>query len=470
MFLGIDLGSSSVKVMAVSKHERYKYKGVYPENTSPYEHDAQMVEQAVHGALEGLFANTPVKPEDIEAIGLDGHGPSIVFMDGEGTALTPIITWQDRRAMEESQMLRERIPGFAKDGTSYEAKLCWFYAHHPELFRPGVEAFYPKDYILFRLCGVRMMDGSTASTIAFYDRAEKSWAPCAPFFPPEVMPQVFPSWEKVGETGTAFSRACGLPDGIPIVPGGIDAFCEAVGSGGVREGIVVDGSGTSTCLTLCMKQDGVHSEHVLPGLALETPMLSSTGASYRWLCGLFPQVDMNALQDEVDPSAPVNLIYLPYLSGERTPINDDRATGVFLGLRPNTGPKQLLQAVMQGVAFAIAQNLDLMSGRVEKVRAVGGANSSPLWLQIKANAAGLSYEQMEENDGAAFGSALLAAYGTGAYTMDDVEALLRVRRTAEPDGSHREEYCALRKVYEGLYPKLKDLYCDMYRLREALDQ
>ena len=362
-----------------------------------------------------------------------------------------------------------RLPGFQKDGTSYEAKLCWFYRHQPELFRPGILALYPKDYLLLRLCGSAMMDRSTASTIAFYHRERGDWADCAPFFPPEVMPPTAPSWIAAGETGTDFSRACGLPDHIPIFPGGIDSFCEAVGAGGIRPGIVVDGSGTSTCLTACLKQDGVHAEHVLPGLALETPMLSNTGASYRWLCSLFPALDLDQIQTRIDPARPINLIYLPYLSGERSPIYDDRATGVFLGLRPDTGPQALLQAMMQGVAFAVTQNLDLMAESVEKVRAVGGANRSTLWLQIKANASGLCFEQMEETDAAAFGCALLAGYGSGAYSLSELEDLLQVRQGFQPHTAYRAEYRALYQIYQTLYPKLEDSYRAMYQLRARLD-
>lgn len=468
MVLGIDLGSSSVKVMAVSQNQRYSAKASYPADIDPCVHPVNEVEAAVIRGIQTLFQTTPIRPEEIEAIGMCGHGPSIVFLDGEGTPLTPIITWQDSRALEESRMLGEKLPGFHKDGTSYEAKLCWFYTHHPELFVDGVQAFYPKDYFLYRLCGRRIMDSSTASTIAFYDRAGHHWEHCTPFFPPCVMPEVFPSWERAGETGTEFSRACGLPDHIPVVGGGIDSFCEAVGAGGVRDGIVVDGTGTSTCLTLCMKQDGIHSEHVLPGLALETPMLSWTGASYRWISRLFPETDMQALQEAISPTKPINALYLPYLSGERSPINDDCATGVFVGLRPDTGKKELLHTVMQGVAFAVAQNLALMSCKVEKVRAVGGGNSSKLWLQMKANASGLCYEQMKENDAGAFGAALLAAYGIGRYTIEDLEQMLEISQVMQPETEYQAEYQALLRDYSGLYPKLKELYSSMYQLRGRL--
>ena len=465
MFLGIDLGSSSVKVKAVSGHQRYSFKAEYPAETDPCVHQVDTVTSAVRQAVRGLLETAPVKAEEIQAIGMCGHGPSIVFLDPAGAPLTPIVTWQDNRALEESRMLSGRLPGFHKDGTSYEAKLCWFYRHHPELFRKGIQAFYPKDYFLYLLCGRRIMDSSTASTIAFYDRVGQNWDGCAPFFPPPVMPEVVPSWLPVGKTGTEFSRLCGLPDGIPVVGGGIDSFCEAVGAGGVREGIVVDGTGTSTCLTLCMKQDGVHSEHVLPGLALETPMLSWTGASYRWLSRLFPETDMEALQEQIAPIRPINILYLPYLSGERSPINDDCATGVFVGLRPETGKKELLQAVLQGVAFAVAQNLSLMSCRVEKVRAVGGGNSSRLWLQIKANASELCYEQMRENDAGAFGAALLAAYGVGAYTIEDLEQMLEISNVMEPQTEYQAEYQALLAEYQALYPQLRETYGSMYQLR-----
>lgn len=458
MFLGVDIGSSSIKVMAIDGVKHYKAKAEYPSGTSPYEHAAEVVKGTIAEAIQNLFKETPVKPEDIQALALDGHGPSIIFTDEKGDALTPLVTWQDKRASEESKMLESLIPGYHKDGTAYEAKLVWFAKHHPELFREGVQAYYPNCYIIRCLCGISILDSSTASTLIYYDRKNKSWEPCREFFDPCVMPDVFPSWETVGYTCTEFSRACGLPDGVAIVPGGIDSFCEAIGAGGIREGIVVDGSGTSTCLTFCKPQDGVSAEHVLPGLALECAMQSSTGSSYKWVSSLFPETDMMALQEKIDAKKPVDLIYLPYLVGERSPINDDDATGVFLGLTPNTDQKDMLQAVMQGVAFATAQNLDLMHGEVKKLRGVGGANSSPLWLQIKANSAGIPVEQMEENDAASFGSALLAAYGNGNYTLDEVEKLLGVKRVVEPQDAQKEQYKKLRKAYENLYPAIKGIY------------
>ncbi len=466
-FLGVDIGSSSVKVLVFAGERRYKAREYYPAGTSPFEHDTQIVAETVSRALGRLFDDNGVDPSTISGIGLSGHGPSAVFIDKDGTPLTPIVTWQDRRALEEAALLKELWPGFQKDATSLEAKLFWFYRHYPALFEPGITYLDPKSYFAYLLCGKRTIDLSTATTILYYDHGRDAWDTGATGVPARVMPEVVPSWSEIGRTCTDFSRACGLPDGIPVYPGGIDAFCEAVGAGGFLDDVVVDGSGTSTCLTRSVDTNLSRTLHVLPDAAILIDTLSSTGASYQWFKECFAGMDMDALEREIDPAKPVNLLFLPYLSGERSPVWDEKARGVFLGMDSQTTAAQMLQALFQGVGFAIRHNVERMGGDIKTIRAVGGVNRNDKWLQIKANICGVRFERMMEQDASAFGAAIIAAVGSGAYTKEDCDGCIKAGGVFEPDLSVKASYDALFAIYKDMYGALKDTFRSLYHCGQA---
>lgn len=465
MYLGIDIGTSSVKALAVSRERRVSASGKYPAGTSATEHDPKMLLAAVKEAIQGVLSQG-VSPEDIGGIGMDGHGPSIVFVDEEGRAVTPIVTWQDRRAEEEMNALRSAIPGFMKDATSYEAKLLWFYRRYPELFTPGHTAMYPKDYVFFCLTGRRIMDHSTASTIAFYDYPKSSWEACEAFFPKDVMPEVIPAYSEGGRCVTPYALECGLKESTPIYPGGIDAFCEIVGAGGFSESIIVDGSGTSSCLSRRVPVVPGVKRHVLPDSALIQCSTNCSGQSYKWLGRLFDKEDLDSLQDKIDTSEPSGIIYLPYLIGERAPIFDGRATGLFFGLTLDTKKEDLLKALFEGVAFSLLHNIETMGEGVQRIRAVGGANSSEKWLQIKANVSGITIEQMAEKDAAALGSALLAALGSGDYDEKSLGELVSINKVIEPEPGAHEKYLKFFEIYKELYPALKEQMHVLSRLKE----
>ncbi len=467
MHLGLDIGSSSIKALLFDGPNHYKASADYPAGYSCFEQDAKMVSEAVKAAIQKLIKTHNIKPDKITTIGLCGHGPSIVFVDKAGTAVTPVITWQDTRALKEAAELRGRWPGFEKDGTSYEAKLLWYYRNFQELCGGGYTALYPKDYLVLLLTGRCCMDCSTASAIVYYDRNSKSWSSRG-ILPLEMMPEVVDSWEESGQTATGFSRDCGLPDGIPVFSGGIDCFCEAVGAGGLDYGTVVDGSGTSTCLTRAVERNDTASWHVLPDSALHINMLSSTGAAFKWFQNQIASGEVEALMEGIRPERPEHIIFLPYLSGERCPIWDEKARAVFLGIDGSTGKQQLLQAVLQGVGFAIRQNLDAMGQGINIVNAVGGGNRSDVWLQIKANICGVPFDKLEEQDASAFGAALIGAIGNKDYSVSDAKALVVVNKRFEPEAKCKAEYDGLYKNYKKLYPALKDIYHDMFTQRDGI--
>lgn len=454
MFIGMDIGSSSVKAVAMMDGKRYKAKAEYPAGTGALEQDALAVAETVAGCFRRLLCENDLPAERVRGIGLCGHGPSIVFVDGAGAAKSTIVTWQDHRAAPQAAKLREILPGFNKDGTSFEAKLIWSWENQRELFEAGYTPLYPKDYLLGLLCGRVCMDESTASAIVYYDRANRCWN-ARGLFPGKNLPEVVAPWACAGVTGTDFSRSCGLPDGVAVYPGGIDCFCEAVGAGGVFPGLVVDGTGTSTCLTRVAARGDGASYHVLPDMDLSVNMISSTGASFKWFCEKIDP-DGTEMIRGIDPSKPTKLLFLPYLNGERCPIWDEEAKGLFLGITPETDRMEMLQAVLQGVALAIRHNLEDMGGATA-VGAVGGGNRSDTWLQIKADVCGIPFRKLSEQDASAFGSALLAALGSDSVTAKEAEAMVEAEKVFAPNGSLRQFYDGLYALYKEAYPALKHI-------------
>lgn len=461
-FLGIDIGSSSVKILAFAGDQIYKARENYPYTITTSEHDPHMVAFAVQRSFSQLFEKNGLDPAAIAGIGLSGHFPSLLFVDKDGLPQTPIITWQDQRAFKEAINLRDFWTDFSKDGSSIEAKLLWFWRNRPALFAPGTSVLDPKSYIAYLLCGKRSIDLSSASNIRYYNRALNKWDGRTPGIPLDVMPEIFKSWQAIGTTNTKFSRSCELPDGIPVYPGGIDAYCESVGAGGFSNGIVVDGSGTSTCVSRPVPIDMDHFLHILPDASIHIEALSSSGVAYKWFQECFAEADLNTLSESIRADDPACLLFLPYLTGERSPIWDEKARGVYVGIDLLTGADTMLQALYQGVGFAIRQVLDGMGQGIRCIRAVGGANRNDKWLQIKANIIGLPYERMKEHDASALGAALIAAIGSGNYEQSDFDTFIKPEKVFEPDFRSKPKYDHLYTSYKALYGRLRETFSELY--------
>jgi xylulokinase len=464
MFLGIDIGSSSVKAALFSGSGfsviRMGYESL---RAAESEYPAEIVEKAVAACCQRLFSSGAAKHEDIKGIGLCGHGPSILFIDAEGRAVSPLYTWQNTQAAGEAAALRNEWPGFRKDGSSWEAKIRWANNHHPDWFKQGNTCLYPKDYIIYRLCGRRIIDSSTASTLYFFNREERRWKPAG--FPETVLPEVVDSWGCAGTTSGSFGAACGFPGGIPVYAGGIDAYCGMVGAGAVVPGIIVDETGTSTCLSRCYTEGQGRDWHVLPELSLSMQTLSNTGDSLEWFRKLTGGEDIGNLSGGIDPHKPIPIIFLPYLNGERSPMWDERASGAWIGLTRETDMKQLFHAVLQGIGFAVYHNMQILEargGRCQLVHAVGGGIDDT-WLQMKADITGKTYCKMKYRNSAAPGAALIAAVGAGTLSPADIPGLLPVSERFEGESLAHKAYAPLFQIYAGMYEKLKDT---MHRLRE----
>lgn len=466
MFLGIDIGSSSVKAVAVSTQRMLSYRADYPVGTDSKEHSPKMLLDTVRDAIWGIL-NQGVAKESIRGIGLDGHGPSVVFIDKNGKPLSNIVTWQDQRSKVETDFFEKELEGFSKGASCYEGKLLWFYKRYPELFKQGYTALYPKDYVIYALSGERIMDHSTASTIAFYDDKEKNFSKCEKYFPSSVMPRIVPAYKEGPRANTEYANSCGL-NNIPICPGGIDSFCEIIGAGGLSSDVIIDGSGTSSCLSRIIKEEPKRSKHILKDYSLVQKTTNSSGLSYKWFGNIIGKDTIGSLSQEINTNVPSGLIYLPYLNGERCPIYDEKASGVFLGLNTSTTNTSMLQGLFEGVSFSILSCIEeINDGSVENIYAVGGANKNETWLQIKANITGMNYHLMKESDGAALGSALLPAMDIGGYNKKELLSLLKVEKTIKPEPKMKEKYAPYYEIYKNSYKNLKNNMHTLYELNSV---
>jgi len=501
MYIGLDIGTSSAKAAVIKGDSVTFHAATYPTGTQRAgNHDVGLVRRAVEELFLTIASSHPAGMPELQGIAMSGHGPSALLAGTDGTALSNLVTWQDSDARSEEEVIRESFAGFDKGGSSYEGKALRLFRHFPHLFTPGVKVLYPKDYFSSLLTGRMSTDRSTASTIAFWDDRQLAWEPRATGIPSGFFPEVIEPWAESGRTGTTWSRACGIPDGVPVYGGGIDAYSELLGVGAVRPGALVDGTGTSTCLSVILSatQDSPGQSpknpsrdkakaapavpergdrHLLPGLRLCMETMSYTGGSLQWILqilGSSMAKDMAVLEP-----GPVTLLFLPYLLGERSPIWDAKASGIFAGLRSDTGRPELLTAIMQGCAFGVRQNLGLLhsldpmqSSINGDVMAVGGGACNDTWLQMKADITGCRYLRPVYPEAAPLGAALLAAFGReGTDPSELARRYVRIDRTFEPstDKKRRDTYDKLFGLYLELYDRLRDTLHSLADLKESAD-
>jgi xylulokinase len=431
-------------------------------------------------AIRAALADAAIARDDVVAIGLTGQMHGAVLLDDAGAVLRPAILWNDQRTAEACDEIRravgpERLIAITGNDalTGFTApKLVWVRDREPGVWASIRHVLLPKDYVRWRLTGEYAIDKADGSGTLLFDLAARDWSTevlAALRIDRGWLPPTFEGPAVTGVVSAAAAEATGLRAGTPVVAGGGDQAANAVGVGAIGPGVVALSLGTSgvvfaTTETPLRDPAGqVHAFcHAVPGRwHMMTVMLSAAGC-LRWFRDTLAPGEMyeglTAAAGTVPPGAD-GLIFLPYLSGERSPHPDPLARGAFVGLTVGHDRRHLTRAVLEGVAFGLRDGLDQMIAAgmpaPAQVRASGGGTASPLWRQILADVLQAELATVSTTEGAAFGAGALAAVGAGWF--ESVEAAtgawVQVTPTAAP-GPDTDRYAEVHASYRGLYPAL----------------
>jgi len=432
------------------------------------------------GSIRQALAVTGVAGSDIAAIGLTGQMHGLVLLDPMERVLRPAILWNDQRTAEACDEIREAVgPDRLIEITGNDAltgftapKLMWVRDHEPEIWARAAHVLLPKDYVRLRLTGDHALDKADGAGTLLFDLAARDWSAevlDALRIDPAWMPRTFEGPEITGRISDAAAEASGLRAGTPVVAGGGDQSANAVGVGAVDPGVVALSLGTSgvvfatTAAPIRDPRGQVHAFcHAVPERwHLMTVMLSAAG-SLRWFRdAVAPGEAFGALADAAGtvPAGSDGLLFLPYLTGERSPYPDPLARGAFVGLSIGHDRRHLTRAVLEGVAFGLRDGLDQMIAAgmpaPSQIRASGGGTASSVWRQILADVLGAEIATVSTTEGAAFGAGLLAAVGAGWYPSVQAGAGALVRATpAATPGPDAAAYAAAHASFRELYPAL----------------
>jgi xylulokinase len=487
--LGLDISTTGAKALLIDNAGRVVASHTTPQPIStpkPLWSEQNPADwwDGIAQSIRQALATADVRGDEVACIGLTGQMHGLVLLDAAGQVLRPSILWNDQRTQAQCDEMTERI-GFERliqlTGnralTGFTApKILWVRENEPDVYAKAAHILLPKDYIRFRLTGDYAMDVSDASGTSLLDVANRTWSGEVVDtlgIPQSWLPTLVEGPQVTGGVSAEAAAATGLKAGTPVVGGGGDQAAGAVGVGAVQPGIVGLVVGTSGVVFAPLAQYAYEPEgrlhafcHAVPGMWHFMGVMLSAAGSLQWYRDtIAPGQSFDALTAaaaEVPPGAE-GLLFLPYLSGERTPHPDPLARGAFIGLTVRHTLAHMTRAVLEGVAFGLKDGFKLMEGAGlaagdMQIRVSGGGAKSPLWRQILADVIGAPLVTTSTTEGAAYGAALLAAVGAGVYP-DVPAACAAAIQTGEPTTpQHPEAYEAAYATYSTLYPTLKETF------------
>ena len=482
LILGIDVGTTNAKALLATPEGKVVAQAVqsHPLLTPRpgwVEQNAEDWWRSTAAVAAQVMRESGAEPEQVAALGISGQGCAATLINRAGRPLRPSIIWMDARSGAECAAMEQRagerlfqINGKQPAPYNVDPKLLWLQRHEPDVLQDAWCSLTTTGYINYRLTGEAVTNVSDASIPFAFDQRACDWSEelIAAFeIPRRLYPAVAPCQQIIGELTPEAAAAMELRPGIPVIAGGEDTSAAGLAVGVMQPGQAMLSLGTGGSIYIAQAEPVAHPQlltfaHVLAGQWFVGGTIVAFGASLAWCKDLLGHTDfehMTALAASIDPGAR-GLIFLPYLSGELQPINDGSARGVFFGLSLNTGQPELIRAVLEGVAFSIAHNIQVareVGAQISELRAVGGPTRSPLWCQIIADITGQPLTVLRDNPGAPLGNVFLAAAGVGLIPDAGVAAAQAavVDRVYFPDPAYRHRYDCQFAIYRELYPSLK---------------
>ncbi len=480
VYLGIDLGTSAVKALAVrsdgsiageaSESCAVSYPGIGMCEQSPADWIA-----AASRAVRSLGLGKGC----VRGIATGGQMHGSVLLDGRGEVVRPCVLWNDGRAREETEYLNNavgkdalvRMTGNVAFAGFTAPKLMWIKKHEPEAFARVRTIMLPKDYAVYALTGVMSTDLSDASGTLLFDTARGAWSEemcriCS--VGADMLPEARRSQEIVGYLSDGGAALLGLDSGIPVCAGAGDNAAAAIGTGTTGAGSCNISLGTSGTVFVCTDGyvpggDTLHSfRHADGGYHLMGCMLSAASCN-KWWTEDVCRTGYETAQSEMPEPGSAGVIFLPHLTGERSPHNDTDARSMFVGMRPHTTRGDMGLAVLEGVAFGLRGMLEAAGTEIKHTRICGGGARSGLWRRVTASVLRTAVETTATENGPAFGAALLAMTGCGEYgsVAEACASCVRAGGVTLPEAELADRYDEIYAVYKDIYPAMKRVFRDM---------
>ena len=494
--LGIDIGTSACKVAVFDREGQVKaavtgdYPVYYPRE-GWVEQNPEEWWEAVCQAIREVLEKGQIAPEEIAGIGIDGQSWSAIAIDKEGKVLTNTPIWMDTRAQEICDRLNREMGEneiFAVAGNSLQpsyttTKILWYKENLPEIYKKIYKILQSNSYIVYKLTGAITQDVSQGYGLHCFDMYTGTWdlQMCEKLeIPAEFLPEICSCDTIVGTVTEKAAQQCGLTAGIPVAAGGLDAACGTLGAGVIHPGETQEQGGQAGGMSICT--DSYQADprlilgfHVVPGQWLLQGGTTGGGGVMRWFEREFADYErmmkeetgkssldqLNEIGEKIAPGCD-GVIFLPYMAGERSPIWNPHAKGVFYGLDFSKTKGHMLRACMEGVAFSLRHNLEIAEeagAHAEVLRAMGGSANSLLWTQIKSDVTGKPVEVPASDTATTLGAAILAGVGVGFYKDYEEAVALTVKETRKhmPDPDKKAVYDRAYANYLELYRSLEHM-------------
>lgn len=483
-YIGIDLGTSAVKLLLMSSDGTIEnivskeYLISFPHPGWSEQNPSDWWNQSLAGVRE-LIAG--IDKTQVAGISFGGQMHGLVTLDKEDQIIRPAILWNDGRTGEETAYLNEVI---GKEKLSeYTAniafagftapKILWMQKNEPEFWKRTAKIMLPKDYLIYQFSGQFCTDYSDASGMLLLDVKNRCWSKemmeiCG--VNETQLPKLCESYEVVGTIKAELAKELGIPETVKIVAGAGDNAAAAIGTGTIGEGKCNISLGTSGTIFISSErftvdpENALHSfDHADGGYHLMACMLSAASCNKWWLEEILQTKDYAGEQSDISRLGENQVFYLPYLMGERSPLNDPDARAMFIGMSMDTTRADMTQAVLEGVAYGLRDSLEIARKQgihIDRAKICGGGAKSELWLQIIASVLKLTLEVPENEEGPGFGAAILAAVGCGEYASLAVacDKLIRTKKIIEPDTDIMEKYDVSYRKFQKLYPAVRAWY------------
>lgn len=490
-FIGIDIGTTSVKLLVIDEQGSVVKSAVrdYPISFPRALWSEQNPEDWWSRTLDGLKELVAgLDKDEIKALSFSGQMHGLVVLDEADQVIRPAILWNDQRTEKQCKYLNEEVgQRIISDWTGNLAltgftapKLLWLRENEPENFARIKKVMLPKDYVAYRMTGVLATDLSDASGTLYLDVKNRAWSkPMLELLGinEEQLPKLYESYQAVGSMGKELAVELGLHDNVKVVIGGGDQAVAAVGGGVVEPGACSLSLGTSgvvfasTDRFFVDEKNSLHSFCHANGKYHQMGVTLAAAASLKWWVeevnrssdfdGLLHEAEEAQIDDQV--------FFLPYLMGERTPHNDPNCRGTFLGMNMTHQRKHLTRAVLEGVAFSLRDTFEIMKSMgigISRICINGGGAKSKLWCGIIADVLNVEVVKLNTNEGPAYGAAILAAVGHGLF--DTVESacstFVKVTETIEPDAERAKTYDQKYEKFREIYPATRELFQKLTKL------